>query len=128
MTAVSGDRLQISVGFSVKLKDVGAPPLTGEDSTCVGVNGAAFNIGSPSRDALAMLVGGNRIVCTFDAFDVLESIGATCYLPDKTDLNARVVEQGWAVGRAGSAYDASGAAAKTAKRGLWGACPELAAK
>lgn len=115
LTAVAGDALSVSV----TLKGISAPH---PGDTCANSQGKEEDIGIQARTAQGMLIGTSPVSCTIDPD------GAVCTLPDGTELNARIVELGWAIGRTGTPYEGLTDAAKTAKRGLWGACPELGKK
>ena len=115
LSVVAGDALRVSV----TLKNVKAPE---PGDTCPNTAGKEEDVGVQARTALGMLVGTQKVSCVFDAD------GAVCTLPDGSELNSRIAELGWAVGREGTPYEQLSLSAKAAKRGIYGVCPGLSSK
>ncbi len=66
------------------------------------------------------LIRGRDLTCQPKSLDKYGRTLATCALPDGTNVNAWMVEQGLAVTSGyAEVYGSQQAAAKSAKRGLW---------
>lgn len=113
---VDGDTLAIS-GVRVRLVDIDAPEL---DQTCIDNQGRDWPCGSQASSQLRALVRGHDLTCQPRSHDKYGRTLAICSLPDKTDVNAWMVQQGWAVSYDyANFYGARQAEAKAAKRGIW---------
>lgn len=113
---VDGDTLTIS-GTRIRLIDIDAPEL---DQTCLDAHGRDWPCGRQASAQLRSHVRGRDLTCKSDSRDKYGRALATCSLPDGSDVNAWMVQQGWAVTSGfANVYGAQQADAKAAKRGLW---------
>jgi endonuclease YncB( thermonuclease family) len=113
---VDGDTLSIS-GTRIRLIDIDAPEL---DQTCLDARGQDWLCGRQASAQLRSHVRGRDLTCQPKSKDQYGRVLATCSLPDGSDINAWMVQQGWAVTSGyAEVYRAQQADAKTAKRGLW---------
>jgi len=111
-----GDTLTIS-GTRIRLIDIDAPEL---DQTCRDAQDRDWPCGRQASAQLRSHVRGRDLRCQPKSRDKYGRTLATCSLPDGTDINAWMVQQGWAV-TSGSAnvYGSQQREAKSARRGLW---------
>lgn len=111
-----GDTLTIS-GTRIRLVDIDAPEL---DQTCTDMRGREWPCGRQASGQLRERVRGQDITCKPQSRDKFGRSLSVCTLPDKTDLNAWMVQNGWAVTSGfAKVYGAQEADAKASKRGLW---------
>lgn len=113
---VDGDTLSIS-GTRIRLIDIDAPEL---DQTCIDSQRREWLCGRQASAELRSHVRGRDLTCQPKSKDQYGRVLATCALPDGSDINAWMVQQGWAVtyGHA-DVYGRQQADAKSANRGLW---------
>lgn len=111
-----GDTLTIS-GTRIRLIDIDAPEL---DQSCLDSQGRDWPCGRQASSQLRGQARGHALSCQPRSRDQYGRTLATCSLPDGTDINAWMVEQGWAVisGYA-KVYGTQQANAKSARRGIW---------
>jgi endonuclease YncB( thermonuclease family) len=115
LAVVDGETLRINETV-VHLQGVEAPP---RGRMCQRVNGPSFDCGSAAAAALADLVRGRRVVCHLTGRDATGYPQAQC-LAGETELNRRLVAEGWARARAEMpAFTHEESEARTAARGLW---------
>lgn len=88
---IDGDTLAIK-GKRVRLHGIDAPE---SDQTCLD-GGQRWPCGRRSTQALYDQVAGDSVRCVGDQEDRYERLIAVCYA-NSTNLNAWMVEQGWAV-------------------------------
>ncbi|CAN5147152.1 hypothetical protein BH10PSE10_BH10PSE10_23190 [soil metagenome] len=111
-----GDTLTIS-GTRIRLIDIDAPEL---EQTCLDAQGRDWPCGRQASAQLRSHVRGHDLTCQPKSRDQYGRTLATCSLPDGSDVNAWMVEQGWAVTSGyADVYGAQQADAKSAKRGVW---------
>lgn len=111
-----GDTLTIS-GTRIRLVDIDAPELA---QNCTGADGRDWPCGRQASDRLHAVVQGRELTCLSRSRDQYDRALAVCTLPDKTDINAWMVRQGWAVTYdRGQTYGAEQNEARSAKRGMW---------
>lgn len=111
-----GDTLTIS-GTRIRLIDIDAPEL---DQTCTDAQGRDWPCGRQASAQLRSRVRGHDITCQPKSIDKYGRTLATCILPDGTDINGWMVQQGWAVTSGfANVYGAQQDDAKSARRGLW---------
>lgn len=111
-----GDTLTIS-GTRIRLIDIDAPEL---DQSCTDAQGREWPCGRQSTNQLRERVRGHEITCTPQSRDQYGRSLSVCRLPDKTDLNAWMVQQGWAVTSGfANVYGSEQADARSSRRGLW---------
>ncbi len=111
-----GDTLTIS-GTRIRLIDIDAPEL---DQMCMDSQGRDWPCGRQASAQLRSRVRGQDLTCQPKSKDQYGRALATCTLPDGSNINAWMVQQGWAV-TYGSAdvYGRQQTEAKGAKRGVW---------
>lgn len=108
---VDGDSVEIR-GAAIRLKGIDAPELA---QVCRRA-GEAYPCGQEARRHLTRLIAGEPLRCAVSGRDRYRRRLATCTAEGR-DLNAAMVEDGWAVGYRG--YDAAERLARNARRGLW---------
>lgn len=110
---LDGDSLVLA-GREIRLLGVDAPEY---NQTCVNKNrGTEFSCGKQARSHLAKLVNGKTVVCNGWEHDRYDRLLAQCKAGE-TDLNRRMVRDGWAV-----SFGDYGSEEEIAKRqgaGLW---------
>jgi endonuclease YncB( thermonuclease family) len=111
-----GDSIEVA-GARIRLEGIDAPEL---DQTCLDPDGRSWPCGRAAAHELRAHVRGRDLTCKPMAVDKYRRVLAVCALPDGSDLNAWMVQQGWAVasGHAGS-YQSEQDEARAAGRGLW---------
>lgn len=115
-SVADGDTLTIS-GMRIRLVDIDAPEL---DQSCSDVQGREWLCGRQATNQLRERVRGQEITCTPQSRDQYGRSLSVCRLPDKTDLNAWMVQQGWAVTSGfANVYVSQQAEAQAARRGIW---------
>jgi endonuclease YncB( thermonuclease family) len=115
LAVVDGDTLRVQ-STVVRLQGVEAPP---RGRMCNRGDGTSFDCGAAAAAALADMVRGHRVICHLAGRDSAGYPEAQC-LAGETDLNRRLVVDGWARARADApAFGAEEARARTEQRGLW---------
>jgi endonuclease YncB( thermonuclease family) len=114
--AVDGGSLEIA-GTTVRLYGVQAPSR-GQDCTR---GGQAYDCAQEAGWALADRLGRHWVRCIVRAQDSSGRVVATCYIGADLDVNAHMVESGWALARRDEApgYIPLEDTARAARRGLW---------
>ncbi len=113
---IDGDTLTIDRA-RIRLIDIDAPEL---DQTCTDAQGRDWPCGRQASSQLRSHIRGRDLSCQPNSRDQYGRTLAVCRLPDKSDVNSWMVEQGWAVAYDyANTYGAQQSAAKTAKRGIW---------
>lgn len=113
---VDGDTLSIA-STRIRLLNIDAPEL---DQTCTDAIGRDWPCGRQASSQLRSHVRGRDLTCQPQALDKYGRSLAICLLPDKTDVNAWMVQQGWAVSYDyANVYGPQQTEAKSAKRGIW---------
>lgn len=111
-----GDTLTIN-GTRIRLIDIDAPEL---DQMCTDAQGRDWPCGRLASSQLRSRVRGHDLRCQPKSIDKYGRTLATCTLPDGTDVNAWMVQQGLAVTSGfANVYGAQQDEAKSARRGLW---------
>jgi len=111
-----GDTLTIA-GTRIRLVDIDAPEL---DQNCLDAQGRDWPCGRQASSQLRSRVRGRDLTCQPKSLDRFGRTLATCTLPDGSNVNAWMVQQGWAVTSGyAEVYGAEQAEAKSARRGLW---------
>jgi len=111
-----GDTLTIN-GTRIRLIDIDAPEL---EQICLDAQGRDWPCGRQASAQLRSRVRGHDLRCQPKSIDKYGRSLATCTLPDGTDINAWMVQQGLAVTSGlANVYGAEQDDAKSAKRGLW---------
>ncbi len=109
---VDGDSLFIG-STELRMQGIDAPEGR---QTCTR-EGREWACGEDARRNLQRLIGGQQIRCEVHSTDRHGRGLATCFSAAGDNLNARMVEEGFAV--AFGAYQREEASARTARRGLW---------
>ena len=111
-----GDTLTIN-GTRIRLIDIDAPEL---DQMCHDAQDREWPCGRQASARLRSRLRGHDLRCQPKSVDKYGRILATCALPDGTDVNAWMVQEGLAVTSGfANVYDAQQDEAKSARRGLW---------
>jgi endonuclease YncB( thermonuclease family) len=113
---IDGGTISIS-STRIRLEGIDAPET---DQTCVDANGKNWLCGKIATRELKDYVRGQDLTCKPRAFDRFKRVLAVCFLPDGSDINAWMVQQGWALASGfARIYESEEAEAKAAKRGIW---------
>lgn len=96
----------------IRLRGLDAPEL----SQICRKDGAGYACGRRAREALTTLIGEGPVACTGWERDRYGRLLATCSVSGR-DINARMVESGWAV--AYGAFEAEERRARDSRSGLW---------
>jgi endonuclease YncB( thermonuclease family) len=89
---IDGDTIHIGTR-KIRLSGIDAPE---SKQKCTKKDGRSYGCGNSSRQHLSKLIGGATVRCTGDKKDRYGRTIGTCYVGE-TDLNAAMVESGWAV-------------------------------
>jgi endonuclease YncB( thermonuclease family) len=111
-----GDTLDIRA-TRVRLEGIDAPET---DQICLSANGDVWTCGIDARDQLAAHIAGREISCTPSGIDRYKRTLGKCRLAGE-DLNAWMVEQGWALAyvKYSSLYVHAEQDARSHLGGLW---------
>ncbi len=117
--AIDGDSLKLGT-TEIRLSGIDAPELK---QSCERADGSSWPCGKEAKQALAVFLQEGDIVCTGAVHDKFARTLAICATALTPDINAALVQRGWAIsndapGREG-AYGAQQDAAQKAKRGIW---------
>jgi endonuclease YncB( thermonuclease family) len=113
---IDGDTIDVA-GTRIRLEGIDAPEL---EQTCTDSKGASWPCGRTATRELREHIRGRELTCGKRAFDRFQRVIAVCQLPDGSDVNAWMVQQGWAVASGFvKIYQAEEAEAEAAKRGIW---------
>jgi endonuclease YncB( thermonuclease family) len=111
-----GDTIRIE-GQHIRLLDIDAPEL---DQTCEDANRKEWLCGASASNELRKYLRGRTINCQPRGFDKYHRVLATCTLSNGSDINAWLVQQGWAVTSGyAKVYETQESEARLAKRGIW---------
>jgi endonuclease YncB( thermonuclease family) len=117
-SVIDGDTIEIG-GARIRLHAIDAPESR---QTCTR-NGTPWRCGQQSALALADFIGKQVVVCEKQGIDRYKRILAICYrgAQRSVDLNAWMVEQGWALSyrRFSDLYADQEEKARQARRGIW---------
>ena len=115
VAVVDGDTLRLRDAV-IRLQGVEAPP---RGRVCRRADGAQFDCGAAAVAALADLVRGRTVICHMAGRDGAGFTQGRCEAGE-TDLNRRLVSEGWARARADvPAFSEEEARARSEQRGLW---------
>jgi endonuclease YncB( thermonuclease family) len=113
---IDGDTVSIS-STRIRLEGIDAPEA---DQTCVYADGKSWLCGKIATRELGNYIRGRDLTCKPRALDRFKRVLAVCFLPDGSDINAWMVQQGWALASGfANIYESEEAEAKAAKRGIW---------
>lgn len=113
---LDGDTLDMD-GTRIRMFGIDAP----ESKQTCRRNRRDWACGEEATEALAKVIGRQSVRCEERDIDRYQRVVAECWAGGR-NLNAWMVEQGWAVAYreyGGAIYDAQEASAKAAKRGVW---------
>lgn len=115
VAVIDGDTLKLHDSI-IRLQGVEAPP---RGHSCRKVDGTGFDCGAAAASALADLVRGRTVVCHMSGRDSAGFTQGMCEAGE-TDLNRRLVAEGWARARADvPAFSDEEHRAQSEQRGLW---------
>lgn len=115
-TVADGDTIEI-YGTRIRLEGIDAPEL---EQSCTDVNGQSWTCGRAATRALRSHVQGHDLKCDPKGLDQFKRVLAVCFMPDGSNLNAWIVQQGWALAYGHSqVYRSEQDQAQAAKRGIW---------
>lgn len=114
---IDGDTINIRA-IQVRLEGIDAPET---EQTCTGAKGEIWQCGKTATQHLSGLIKGQDVICESTGQDRYGRMLAICRLADGTDLNAKLVRDGYALAfvRYLNRYVGEERDAKNAKRGLW---------
>ena len=107
-------------GYSVAVSGI---DIVKEDETC-SEDGKSWACGARARTAFRSFLRGRAVACKVPPEADRSLIAAECRI-GKQDVGQWLVENGWARAVAGGPYVEAGDKARTAKRGIFGAAPDL---
>ena len=115
---IDGDTITVAM-TRIRLDGIDAPETKQSCST----NGKQWRCGQQSTTALRRIIGSQRVHCRAVTIDKYSRVVAFCNIggPDGADVNAAMVQQGWALAyrRYSTAYVGQERAAREAKAGIW---------
>jgi endonuclease YncB( thermonuclease family) len=112
---IDGDTIVIR-GTHIRLNGIDAPEA---DQTCTDADNRPWRCGRAATRVLIERIAGRPLTCSTSGLDRYRRVLARCALPDGSDINAWMVQQGWALAYYSDAYRAQEAEAQAAKRGIW---------
>jgi endonuclease YncB( thermonuclease family) len=112
---IDGDTITVA-RVRIRLLGVDAPE---SGQSCADAAGKRWYCGHAATRALVRHLAGRLLSCAGSAFDRYRRVLAVCRLPDGSDVNAWLVQEGWALTYHSGVYRAQEAEARAAKRGIW---------
>jgi endonuclease YncB( thermonuclease family) len=112
---IDGDTIDVA-GYRIRLQGIDAPE---SNQTCTDAGSRAWLCGRAATRELIDHLAGRQLKCETSGLDRYRRVLAVCALPDGSDVNAWMVQQGWALAYYSSAYRSEEAQAQAAKRGIW---------
>jgi len=112
---IDGDTIVIG-RTHIRLLGMDAPEA---DQTCTDADDRTWRCGQAATRVLVARIAGQRLACATAGLDRYRRTLATCALPDGTDIDAWMVQQGWALAYYSDVYRPQEAEARAAKRGIW---------
>jgi len=111
-----GDTIRLD-GIKYRLEGIDAPEL---EQTCKNANGAKYDCGIDSRNALRSLANNKQVTCNSSGQDKYKRELGTCFVDD-ININAWMVENGYAVAfrKYSEEYVDEEDTARTLKKGIW---------
>jgi endonuclease YncB( thermonuclease family) len=107
-------------GYSVALSGI---DVVGQDEICTD-DGKSWACGIRARTAFRAFLRGRTVVCTVPPEGGRDLITAECRIGNQ-DIGQWLVENGWARAAKGGPYAEAGEKARAAKKGIFGAAPDL---
>ena len=115
-TAADGDSIEIA-GTRIRLEGIDAPEL---EQTCADTQGQTWACGRAALRAVRAHIAGPRSAVRAERARSVQARACRVLLPDGSDLNAWIVQQGWALAYGHSqVYRPEQDEAQAAKRGIW---------
>jgi endonuclease YncB( thermonuclease family) len=113
---VDGDTIDIS-DYRIRLQGIDAPET---HQTCTDAGNRAWPCGRAAARELIGHLAGQPLKCESSGVDRYRRVLAVCAMPDGSDINGWLVQQGWALAYGySSPYRSEEAEAQAAKRGIW---------
>jgi endonuclease YncB( thermonuclease family) len=112
---IDGDTIVIG-RTHIRLLGIDAPE---SDQTCTDADNRIWRCGQAATRVLLARIAGRPLTCATAGFDRYGRTLATCALPDGSDVEAWMVQQGWALAYYSGAYRPQEAEARAARRGIW---------
>jgi endonuclease YncB( thermonuclease family) len=112
---VDGDTIDVG-RVRIRLLGLDAPE---SDQSCSDAEGKRWFCGHAASRALIRHLARQPLRCASPGFDRYGRALAVCTLPDGSDVNAWLVQEGWALTYHSSLYRTQEAEARAAKRGIW---------
>jgi endonuclease YncB( thermonuclease family) len=112
---IDGDTIVIG-RTHIRLLGIDAPE---SDQTCTDTDNRVWRCGQAATRVLVARIAGQPLSCATAGFDRYRRTLATCALPDGSDIDAWMVQQGWALAYYSDVYRPQEAQARAAKRGIW---------
>jgi endonuclease YncB( thermonuclease family) len=113
---IDGDTIHIS-NYRIRLQGIDAPE---SNQTCTDAGNRAWPCGRAATHELIGHLAGQPLKCESSGLDRYRRVIAVCATPDGSDVNAWLVQQGWALAYGDSSpYRSEEAEAQAAKRGIW---------
>ena len=114
---VDADTLEMA-GQRVRLQGIDAPESA---QTCRQATGQRYRCGDRATEALRTQIGTGAVTCTIEGRDRYNRALSTCYTADGTDLNAWLVQHGYALAyrRYSTKYVSEEDQARAARAGIW---------
>jgi endonuclease YncB( thermonuclease family) len=112
---IDGDTFDVA-RVRIRLLGIDAPE---SGQTCADAEGKRWYCGHAATHALIRHLAGQALRCAASGFDRYRRVLAVCTLPDGSDVNAWLVQEGWALTYHSSLYRTQEVEARAAKRGIW---------
>ena len=113
---IDGDTIDIA-GVRIRLEGIDAPEAA---QSCEDFDRHAWHCGTAATRELRNHVAGHALRCGSNGIDKYGRTLASCALPDGSDVNGWMVQQGWALAYGYSGlYRTAEAEAHAARRGIW---------
>jgi endonuclease YncB( thermonuclease family) len=112
---IDGDTIDIT-GTRIRLQGIDAPET---EQTCTDAGNRTWRCGQAATRVLIDHLAGRPLKCESLGLDRYRRVLAVCALPDGSDVNAWMVQQGWALAYYSAVYQPQEAQAHAARRGVW---------
>jgi endonuclease YncB( thermonuclease family) len=113
---IDGDTIDVA-GSRIRRQGIDAPE---SNQTCTDAGNRTWPCGRAATRELIDHLAGRPLKCESAGLDRYRRVLAVCALPDGSDVNAWLVQQGWALAYGySSPYRAEEAQAHAARRGIW---------